>query len=124
MIHVKFEYDDEQIRLKVNGHAEQAVYGQDIICAAASVLTKTLAQCLKWYGDNGLLRSAPRLKLKGGDANIMCRPKATEFVRVMYDFLFAQTGFVLLAHNYPQYVMVETFETSTEDGKTISAREG
>lgn len=108
MIHVKFEFTEDRMTLRVNGHADQAVYGQDIVCAAASILSTTLAQALKFDRTAGRLRREPRIKFtKPGDANISACPKEEYKQIVLTEFLMAKSGFLLLAHNYPQYVMLE-----------------
>lgn len=107
MIIAKFEFDDEHLSLKVSGHAGQNVYGQDIVCAAASILATTLGQTLKIDETAGRLRSAPRIKLKEGDANIMCRPKREFFGDVLTEFLTVRNGYIVMAHNYPEYVLCD-----------------
>jgi uncharacterized protein YsxB (DUF464 family) len=110
MIHVKFEFDDQRgsMTLRVKGHADQAVYGQDIVCAAASILSTTLAQSLKVDRTADRLRREPRIKFpKPGDALITAFPKEEYKQIVLTEFLMAKSGFLLLAYNYPQYVMLE-----------------
>ena len=109
MIHVRFEFDEEKgsMTLRVDGHAGQNVYGQDIVCAAASILSTTLAQALKFDRTAGRLRRDPRIKLKAGDAIVTAHPKKESAERVLTEFLMAKAGYLVLSHNYPQYVMLE-----------------
>ena len=46
MIDIKFISDDKTFDLFVKGHADFAQKGQDIVCAAVSILVQTLADCL------------------------------------------------------------------------------
>ncbi len=116
MIHVKFEYGENgSMTLRVNGHAGQNVYGQDIVCAASSILATTLAQALKIDREAGKLRRDPRIKLKSGDAIVTAFPKAEHTDHVLTEFLMAKSGYLLLAHNYPQYVMLEDDITPKAD---------
>ena len=81
------------ITLKVEGHAGAAAKGEDIVCAAASILSYTLAQTLSFMHSEGKLQKKPNIKFDGdGTATIT-----------------AQVGYHLLAHNFPQYVAVDTF---------------
>lgn len=112
MIEVKFEMDEDNtlVQMSVKGHAEQNVYGQDIVCASASILAYTLAQNLKYAYAQGQLRTEPKIKLKNGDAKIVARAKSKDaYELICHDFCFTQTGFQLLAHNYPQYVLLKMF---------------
>jgi uncharacterized protein YsxB (DUF464 family) len=107
MIRVNFGLDEKKrsATLRMEGHAGLASPGQDIVCASASILAYTLAQEIKIAEERGELRYKPRLHLRGGNANISCRYKDPSILRA---FLTVQTGFALLAHNYPDYVMLET----------------
>lgn len=109
MIFVTFDMDEgkRSASLKVKGHAGAGPKGFDTICAAASVLSTTLAQELKNMHVRGLLSYQPRIKLKGGEAIVSCRCKASGYEEILRVFLVIQTGFQLLAHNYPDFVMIE-----------------
>ena len=76
MIKVHFERQKEidTIVLKVEGHAGQAEKGQDIVCSAASILTYTIAQYLKYVHERGGLQKSPRINIKDGDALIVAFP--------------------------------------------------
>ena len=77
MIIVKFEENAERgsLTLRVNGHAGKNVYGQDIVCAAASILETQLAQKLIFDHKDGWLRREPRIKRRNGDAIITAWPR-------------------------------------------------
>ena len=98
------------VSLHLNGHAGQNIIGQDIVCASASILAYTIAQNIKVAESRGMLKYPPRIKLKEGDAIITCRAMDDDsYAELLHTYLVIQTGYVLLAHNYPQYVAVEMF---------------
>lgn len=52
MIHVEFKKShDRYVRLMAEGHALSGEYGHDLVCAAVSVLTITLANNLERMGE-------------------------------------------------------------------------
>ena len=111
MIKVKFAYDRDkrECSLLVDGHAGQAIVGQDIVCASASILAYTIAQVVKLMDNHGDLVEPPTLDLEEGDTKIVCRAKDDYlFAEVMQYFFTVRTGYVLLAHNYPEYVQLIT----------------
>jgi uncharacterized protein YsxB (DUF464 family) len=111
MINVSLKVNAEKryLRLRVRGHAGQSVQGQDIVCASASILAYTVAQLIKDMGKNNKLEIEPVIILKDGLATITCVCKTDEdFYEAFNIYDFANTGYVLLAHNYPQYVELNT----------------
>lgn len=109
--YVEFDMPDgERVRrLEAYGHAGFAPKGQDIVCAAASMLMETLvyvlagseeAECCAYNEPTGP-RVSVRLKgsLDPADLNAMD---------------FAKTGFSLLAEKYPANVR---FEDKSKDGQ-------
>ena len=112
MVVAKFTMDESKrmASLHVKGHAGQNAYGNDIICASASILAYTLGQNVKMAEAKGMLKYPPKIKLKDGDAIITCRAKDDgSYSELLHTYLVIQTGYVLLAHNYPQYAAVEMF---------------
>jgi uncharacterized protein YsxB (DUF464 family) len=107
MIKVKYTYDRDkrECSLTVKGHAGQADVGHDIICASASILAYTIAQVIKSMEHHGDLIEPPTIELESGDATIVCRAKDDYlYSEMMQDFFVIRTGYLLLAHNYPQFV--------------------
>ena len=107
MIKVTYTYDKDrrECALLVKGHAGQAEIGKDIVCASASILAYTIAQVIKGMERHGDLVEPPTLDLDKGDATIKCRAKDDYlFSELMQDFFVIRTGYLLLAHNYPQFV--------------------
>lgn len=101
--------DSGTITLKLTGHAGQAKKGQDIVCAAASILAYTVAQTLQFMYEEGGLQKKPHLKLEEGDTIIVAKPKAESYAEALHTFFVAQVGYHLLSKNYSQYVELSSF---------------
>ena len=109
MVKVTFEEINNNLILRLEGHAGQAEIGKDIVCASCSILAYTLAQFVKEAENDGQLKSPPLIKLESGDTVISCEP-TNEILWGMHNmYLFAQMGYVLLSQNYPQYVELKPF---------------
>lgn len=111
MIQVKFEHseDGKTLILTVKGHAGQAEVGQDIVCAAASILSYTVAQVVMTMREQGKLKKKPHLRMDSGDAVITCKPTKPYYAEALHTYSVAQVGYDLLQHNYPQYVQLIKF---------------
>lgn len=94
---LKINLDTHKFSLKVAGHAGYAQRGQDIVCAAASMLTATLARALG--GVEGL-----RIMDDGDTMQVSCKPALKETERVVHVFSTIDGGFGLLANSYPNHV--------------------
>lgn len=117
MVVAKFGMDASRlmVSLHVKGHAGSNAPGHDIVCASASILAYTLAQNIKMSEERGHLKYSPKIKLKEGDSIITCRAKDEEtYAEMLHTYLVIQTGYMVLAHNYPQYVAVEMFGQAEE----------
>lgn len=115
MVVARFTLDEKKLTasLRLDGHAGQNVIGSDIVCAAASILAYTLGQCVKTAHTRGILKCST-VKMKSGDCIITCRAKDTEsYAEMLHTYLVIQTGYLLLAHNYPQYVALKMFGEDT-----------
>lgn len=112
MLKVSFEEKDNQLTLKLEGHAGQANIGHDIVCASCSILAYTLAQLIKVAEAQGDLKTAPEIKLESGDGVVSCEPAPEARDGVLSAFMYTQVGYKLLAHNYPQFVVLKSFGTA------------
>ena len=101
--------DTNRITLKIQGHAEQADIGQDIVCASCSILAYTVAQLVKNAEALGDLKTPAKIQLEKGDAIISCKPTNEAYETILGIFMFAEVGYKLLAHNYPKFVELTTF---------------
>lgn len=100
------------ITMKLTGHAGQAEKGQDIVCAAASILAYTVAQALQFMYEQGQLQKKPHIKLTEGDTVIVAKPRKDAYAEALHTFFVAQVGYHLLSHNYSQYVTLSSFGDS------------
>lgn len=111
MIKVKFRTHDatRYLRLTVEGHAGADTKGHDLVCASASILAYTAAQVVQAMEHHGDLVGKPRIELNEGDAVIILRCKDDDiYAEARHTFFVVQTGYSLLAHNFPQYVELKT----------------
>ena len=104
MLKVMIATEGEILVLRLVGHAGYAEHGKDIVCASASILANTVAQIVAATDRLGGLKSPAEIKLESGEAHIVCEPTEDTYPRLLDSFAFAKTGYMLLAHNYPQYV--------------------
>ena len=99
MLNVTFTTEGEKLSLRLEGHAGYAEIGKDIVCASASILAYTLAAIVENHGIDTYIN------LESGDTTIECVCTDHPLMDVIRDaFNFANVGYSLLAHNYPQYV--------------------
>ena len=111
MIKVKFRTHDatRYLCLTVEGHAGSDEKGHDLICASASILAFTVAQVVKTMEQDGKLLDEPCIELKEGDTSIIFRCKDDDaYAEAKHTFFVAWTGYLLLEHNYPQYVELKS----------------
>lgn len=114
-MNVVFELNDrlDTIRLRVSGHAGAAKKGEDLVCAAASILTYTLAQTAIIMDHDKKLRRTPNIKLDEGDAVITVRPKKAYYDEALYAFYHCEIGFAILEQNYPEFVKIIPFKNDS-----------
>lgn len=101
MIGVVIAKREGTLTLRLNGHAGYAEKGQDIVCAAASILVYTVAQMMVDLREQGRLIEEPLIRLDEGNAVIRVKPNVWGQADANHTFLMAQTGFELLESNYP-----------------------
>lgn len=101
MIHIR--YDEGGGRMEIKGHAGAGEYGQDIVCAAASILMLTLEEALERRRE----LFQPVIEKRPGEAVIYGRAGgwAGEGRRGIMETVF--TGYELLAEGYPDSVSAE-----------------
>lgn len=95
MIKVRVAVGDKAFEISVSGHANAAKSGEDVICAAASILVLSLQQALSKSGAADL-----EYTIKRGDVRISARltRKSRHYLEAIL------CGFDFLANAYPQYV--------------------
>ena len=110
MVKARFKLADKgALMLTLSGHAGAAPAGVDTVCAAASMLAYTVAQEVLEMEGKGKLRKKATIKLDQGAALITCKPKKCAWSEALHLYKVAQTGYRLLAANFPENVQVKTF---------------
>lgn len=97
---------DNEIYMKVTGHAGAGPAGHDLVCAAASILAFTAAQDAADMHRDGRMREEPKIKLRHGCTTIRVKPKDDAYAELLHTFFVVQKGFVVLAANNPASVTV------------------
>ena len=103
-IHFWQDKDKGTIHMKVQGHADVAPKGADLVCASATMLVYTVAQAMTFMHEQGQLEEKPRIKIREGKASVVAKPKEDFFAEVLHTFWVAQCGCHVLACNYPEAV--------------------
>lgn len=111
MIKVSFDIDESRkmVSLHMKGHAGMSTVGNDVVCSAASILAYTLAQTAVTAYEMGKLKYKPTAKLNSGSAVVTVRAKEDTYWEMVHAAVVIQTGFLLLANNYPNFVTVKAF---------------
>lgn len=91
-----------RLRLTVAGHAGYAPPGQDILCAAASILAESLAQVLQSRDGSGGITACCRRGDGRMELTADCAPGQYPQVRAWFEPTLA--GYRLLAQHYPRWV--------------------
>lgn len=98
--------DGPVYEMRVQGHTGFAEIGKDPVCAGASLLAMTVAQCVDLV-PRDRLRKKPHITIGGGNVRVVASPKpdaANEIAHIMY---VAQVGYQLLAASYPDNVRLK-----------------
>lgn len=90
-------------RVTIKGHAKADEKGKDLICAAASVLSYTLAADAMELRDRGATRHIVT-KLDEGDAEISVVPKSRYASVTELVLSSVCVGFELLANQHPNNI--------------------
>lgn len=100
---IDITYYRDYNRVTVRGHAGTAPEGHDLVCAAVSAITGTLAANMEQLAQNGAVR-APCIRLSKGDAEIGGTPRHGYKSLVQMVASSICVGFELLAEKYPEAV--------------------
>ena len=103
---IKVIYARDNHKVSIEGHARNGEIGHDIVCAAVSALTYTLAANVENLKENKQTVGVS-IKLDKGNACIKCIPRKEyrHIVFIIIDSICA--GYELLAQNYPENVSYE-----------------
>ncbi len=111
MIEITLAKDDGERRLSltVKGHAGCGEKGRDIVCAAVSILTYTLAKNVDTARERGERLDAS-IRLAEGDAHVLCTAGDSDAYRALLRvFRVIEEGYALLAESYPHHVTLISF---------------
>ena len=112
MVTAEFRYTPEGVFvMEVKGHASFADLGKDPVCAGASVLAMTVAQCAADMGESGMLKKKPNITVRNGRVNVIVTPKPEALLEAWRLFSIGQRGMQLLEESYPKHVRLIPFET-------------
>lgn len=122
MIQATIGDHDGVLWLSMAGHAGAAPKGQDIVCAAATMLMYTIAQAAMDMGSRGELQRPPTVKLDDGNAGVSFRPKegAMEKGRLVLDVI--RRGLEVLGKRYPENVAIYVIGNGESRGYTEESR--
>ncbi|MBQ8140613.1 MAG: ribosomal-processing cysteine protease Prp [Clostridia bacterium] len=98
MIEVAF---DGRYGIILKGHAGQAPYGRDIVCAGASALLCSLA---KFFVAHTEELAEYEIDVNGGFGKVRVLPKDYFEQSCLAVFELARGGFSELAEHYPSYI--------------------
>ena len=104
MVRVKIYWDTPEIQIE--GHANSAPHGQDLVCCAVSTLMETLSLYLEQMMKEGRLQD---LKNDRESGRVYLCPQATPWTaeELFIVIKMAATGFKALANQYSEYVTFE-----------------
>lgn len=95
MINIDITRKDRRVVVSVTGHAHAAAKGEDIVCAAASILVLTLRDVL-------VREKARDLEYRLTDGDALITFKQDKYTKPYMHTIVC--GFDFLAHTYPQYI--------------------
>lgn len=107
MIVIEFTHKGREVRLDIEGHADSGELA-GTICACTSILAYTVAQTLTQLHDAGRLQK-PHVDLTSGSGHVCVRMNDECADEVLHTYYVAQSGYRLLAANYPENVRIATF---------------
>lgn len=103
MTRVDIGRDGNWCDIRIRGHAGYATDGEDIVCAAVSVLGFTLMQCLRDAEDAGIIRGLSQ-SIESGD--IWARYESVHHGTVDTILNTVLCGFRMVEERYPSFCAV------------------
>lgn len=104
----KVFYDEQNNLMEISGHAGAGTKGNDLVCAAATILMRTLQAAVQ----EEPARFMPNILKRDGYARIACSPKPKWTVRCREIYRTTFIGYELLAAQYP--MNVQTYKAEEE----------
>lgn len=90
--------------VKIEGHADSAEYGKDLICASASILFYTLVENIDRLEKQGKCKAT--IKALEGDAEVRIIPHPDSTSEVLSIINTIMVGYEILEADYPENVKV------------------
>ena len=95
MINVTVDW--QGLRLDMSGHADAGPYGQDVLCAAASMAIQMLARACQ------VLNVKARVKLKSGRGMVQI---LEDNARIKERFYHTVDGLMMLEEAHPEHIKI------------------
>ena len=106
MINICFMDDGKRIGLTMQGHAGTAPFGEDLVCAAVTMMAYTAAQEAQNLCAAGKLEAMPSITLNSGDAVISMIPRQEHLEEARICMRVIRAGCDVLAANYGKAVRI------------------
>ena len=103
---IDFQQERGQIQIRIQGHAGYAPAGEDIVCAATSMLGALLEETLLRENTQGGLRFLS-VQNSSGVLELDFSPTLSGWSRLSPVLEAVEHGFRLLADQYPSYVSLD-----------------
>lgn len=116
---IKILRDEGAIELRCQGHADFRELGKDPVCAGASILAVTAAQCAETMHESGKLQKKPVVNARGGNVRVVIKPKPERFNEALLIIGTVAVGFQLLAETWPGHVKYYQFDTADVPAESI-----
>lgn len=94
-------YDLEGCSLRAEGHAGAGTKGEDIVCAALSILNWTLISAAEEFNLHLFLDE------KNGISEVWCDPEEKDEERCRFLFDTMAAGYQMLGERFPEHVHFE-----------------
>ena len=110
MIEARFERDRERdvFVMEFIGHAGFAQLGKDPVCAGASALAMTAAQCVKSMEEAGRLKKKAHMLIRNGRVLVTASPGEDASAEAEHLFWVVETGMRLLSEAYPGNIEIRS----------------
>lgn len=112
------------IKMDVRGHVGWEELGKDPVCAGASTLAITAAQCVMNMESAGKLQKKAHITIGSGRVTIVVKPQQEHFHEALHLFWIIETGMRTLEDAYPGYVQIQPFEAGPGDAEGKSQESG
>ena len=123
MLTVEFGQEKGILCLSGEGHAGKAPKGQDLVCAAASILAYTVDYGLRQMQKEGKLDGEYFSCVAPGDVMFICKPKPEHLTEARHMFGTVLYGYYALQESYPEAVKVLPIEDDSEEDPNKTKKE-